>query len=105
MSSLIKKISEMNKNGQSSFFVMFGGTSFNFTEQQIKSLWRIKIFALFGGADIFVPDNVNVNVSAFCLFGAVDDKRKSVEVSENALTVSIKAHCLFGRISVKNIKK
>lgn len=105
MSSLIKKINEINKNGEARYFVMFGGASLNFTEQQIKNIWRIKIFAMFGGADIYVPDNVNVNVSAFCLFGSVDDKRTATDFEENALIVNIKAFCLFGGVTVKNIKK
>ena len=105
MSSLIKKINEMNKNGESRFFVLFGGTSFNFTEQQIKSLWRIKIFAMFGGADICVPENVNVNISTFCLFGSVNDKRKNAEIEEDALTLNVRAFCLFGGMTIKNVKK
>ncbi len=105
MSSLIKKITEMNKNGESRFFVMFGGACLNFTEHQIRDLWRVKIFTLFGAADVFVPENVNVNVSAFCLFGTVNDKRKTVEIDENALTLNIKAFSLFSGVSVKNIKK
>lgn len=48
---------------------VFGGAKCNLTDAKIKDESQLDLFCAFGGADIIVPENVNVKVKTFCLFG------------------------------------
>ena len=56
--------------------------------------------AIFGGIDIYVPDNVNVKISSNSIFGGVSEKKHRPYV-ENAVTVYINATCIFGGVEIK----
>ncbi len=55
--------------------------------------------ATFGGVDIYLPDNVNVEIKSTAIFGGTDDKRRFSELP-GAPTVYISAICLFGGVYI-----
>ena len=54
--------------------------------------------AIFGGIDIFVPDNINVKVSSNCIFGGISNK---TSVHKDAPTIYISGTCMFGGVEIK----
>ncbi len=101
-----KKLAEAeNYDGKefilSKLAAVFGGASCNLKNAVIKNGAKIDVFCLFGGADIFVPENVNIKISAFCLFGGVADKRTKLAASEDAPTLVVRGFCMFGGADIK----
>lgn len=56
--------------------------------------------ATFGGVEIIVPENVNVDIKSTAIFGGVEDKRR-VGTIANAPTVFVSGMCLFGGVDIK----
>lgn len=55
------------------YLSIFSGTDIDFTDAQFsQEVVRIKMFSLFSGDTIYVPENVNVISKAFCIFGGID---------------------------------
>jgi len=73
-------------------------TDAKFTQNEL----RIKIFSLFSGSDIYIPENVNVVSKAFCIFGGVD-YQTSTQVNPNVVvpTIIIEGICIFSGIDIK----
>ena len=80
---------------------VFGGIKCNLHVAEIEDGSEIDLFCAFGGAEITVPENVNVKISAFCLFGGIADKRSRHSIDENAVTLHINGCCLFGGADIK----
>lgn len=80
---------------------IFGGAKCNLSDAKIKEGSRIDILCAFGGADIIVPENVNVKVNTFCLFGGISDKRIIKDTDNDAVTLNINGFCLFGGADIK----
>ena len=118
-----KKIKELNKNrkendeccaafsGQNLKFdgeefkgkdltAIFGGIECDLRRAIITSDQVINATAIFGGIDIFVPDNVKVKVQSTSIFGGASDKNKNV-VAEDSHTLYINATCIFGGVEIK----
>ena len=57
--------------------------------------------ALCGGADIIVPENVNIKINTFCLFGGISDKRLIKETDKAAPVLNINGFCIFGGADIK----
>ena len=116
----IKKLNE-NKTSQNEYCATFSGQDLKFDGEQftggdltavfggiecdlrkaiIESDIVINTSSIFGGIDIFVPENVKVKVKSSSIFGGVSDKKKHNENAE-AHTVYINATCLFGGVEIK----
>ncbi len=80
---------------------VFGGTKCNLTDAKIKDGSRLELLCVFGGADIIVPENVNVKVNTFCLFGGISDKRTVREINAENVTLTINGFCMFGGADIK----
>lgn len=80
---------------------VFGGAKCNLTDAKIKDGSQIDLFCAFGGADIIVPENVNVKVNTFCLFGGISDKRIIKDTNKDKVTLNINGFCLFGGADIK----
>lgn len=80
---------------------IFGGSTIDFSEA-IFSQRRttMKVFCLFGGDDILIPDNINVVSKAFCIFGGVSNKAPSI-AERNAPTIIIEGLVVFGGVDIK----
>ena len=83
-----------------SLTAVFGGVKLDLREALINSDAVIKVSAIFGGVDIFVPDDVNVKISSSSIFGGVEDKKKAKK-KDGAHTLYISASCVFGGCDIK----
>ena len=78
--------------------VCFGGMDCDLRKAIIDKDTVIKVFCLFGGFDITVPDNVKVVNNLTCAFGGIDTPNNN----ENAEhTIYIEGFCAFGGIDVE----
>ena len=80
---------------------IFSGSNIDLTDAQFTNpVLRINIFNLFSGANIYVPENVNVQTKVFCIFGGIDN-----DVSSNtdpaAPTIIIEGFAVFSGIDIK----
>lgn len=80
---------------------VFGGANCNLTDAKIKDGSRIDLLCAFGGADIIVPENVNIKVNTFCLFGGISDKRAIKDTNKDNVTLNINGFCMFGGADIK----
>ena len=80
---------------------IFGGADIDLSEAQFTSpVLRITVFNLFSGVDIYVPEHVNVQSTAFCIFGGISNDANS-NAETNAPTVIIDGVALFSGIDIK----
>lgn len=79
---------------------VFGGIKCDLRKAIIESDTVINTSSIFGGIDIYVPDNVKVRVKSSSIFGGVSDSKKHSE-NADAHTVYINATCLFGGVEIK----
>ena len=79
---------------------VFGGVKCDLRKAIIESDVVINTSSIFGGIDIFVPENVKVKVKSSSIFGGVSNKKKHAENQESH-TIYINATCLFGGVDIK----
>jgi len=80
---------------------IFGGSDIDFSEAIFShEKTTIKVFCLFGGDNIYIPENVNVVSKAFCIFGGVDNNAPSI-ADRNAPTIIVEGFCICGGIDIK----
>lgn len=121
ISDEIKKINKSNKNdneycatfsGQelkcdneefkgATLTAVFGGIEYDLRNALIKEDVVINATAIFGGIDIFVPDNIKVKIKSTSIFGGVDDKKITNQTNEDMHTIYINASCIFGGVDIK----
>lgn len=77
---------------------VFGGVKCDLRKAVFGGDCAIEVSAIFGGIDILVPDNVNVKVSANCLFGGISNK---TAVHKDAPTIYVSGTCMFGGVEIK----
>ena len=116
----IKKINANNKDNND-YIAVFGSQDLKFDNEKIENMDLKSIFggikldlrdaiiekdivintlSVFGGIDIYVPENVKVKVSSTPFFGGVDVKRRKGD-SKNEVTVYLNSVCIFGGVDVK----
>jgi hypothetical protein len=79
---------------------IFGGSDIDFSEAIFTQREvRVKAFCLFGGIDIYVPENVKVVSKAFCIFGGMDNEAPSTDYID-APTIYVEGVVLFGSIDI-----
>ena len=82
--------------------VLFGGIDLEFTQAALAdNKATVELTAIFGGIEIWVPDDWEVVVDSSSIFGGVEDKRKSVSKVETKATLFIRATAIFGGIEIK----
>lgn len=79
---------------------IFGGIKLDLREAIIESDIEINATAVFGGIDIYLPENVNLKVRDVPIFGGVSQKR-SKNVIPGAPVVYLNSTCMFGGIDIK----
>lgn len=77
---------------------VFGGVDCDLRNAIIEKDCAVQVSAIFGGIDIFVPDNINVKVSSNSIFGGVSNK---TAVHQNAPTLYVRGTCMFGGVEIK----
>lgn len=80
---------------------VFGGTKCNLTNAKIKDGDCIDLACVFGGAEIVLPENVNLKCNAFCLFGGINDKRAVKAATAGDVTINVNGFCIFGGADIK----
>ena len=93
---------DMNYDGEvfegAELNAIFGGVKCDLRNAIIEKDCAIQVSAIFGGIDIFVPENINVKVSSNSIFGGVSNK---TAVHQNAPTIYISGTCMFGGVEIK----
>lgn len=79
---------------------VFGGIKCDLRNAVFESDTVINACCIFGGVDIFLPDNVNIKVNSNSLFGGID-RKKHKNSEDNPYTVYLKGTCMFGGVDVK----
>ncbi len=80
---------------------VFGGSNIDFSEANFcHPVIKMKVFCLFGGDNIYIPEGINVVSKVFCIFGGVDNTAPSI-TNRQAPTLVIEGLVLFGGIDIK----
>ena len=79
---------------------VFGGIKCDLRGAVINGDCVINASAVFGGIDIYVPENLNVKVSSNSIFGGVSGRERRNDPA-NQHTLYLNATCLFGGVEVK----
>ncbi len=80
---------------------VFGGIELDLRNSIIEKDVIINCSSIFGGIDIYVPENVKVKIKSNSIFGGVDEKNKKKSTNENSPTIYINATCVFGGVEIK----
>ncbi|MER8043085.1 DUF1707 domain-containing protein [Streptomyces sp. NPDC094032] len=87
------------------FWSMWGGGKVDLTEARFSSQeTRIRAVALWGGTKIFVPEDVEVDVRGFGLFGVFDKRAARRTGTPGRPRVVIKGLALFGAVVTRTGK-
>lgn len=78
---------------------IFGGITCDLRGAVIENDCTVKVSSVFGGADIYVPEGVNVKITSTSFFGGASSE-KHINLPDNTSTVYVKAFCLFGGVDV-----
>lgn len=78
---------------------IFGGSELDLRGSIIVEDVTIDATAIFGGVEIYLPDDVNVKLTSTALFGAAENGVKRAEVPEWP-TVYIRATSIFGGVEI-----
>ena len=78
---------------------VFGGIKCDLREAVFEGDCVIDVSAIFGGIDIFLPDNVNVKINSTSIFGGISNKKNKPENA--SVTVYISGTCMFGGVDIK----
>jgi len=76
----------------------FGGIKCDLRSAIIEKDCAIRVSAIFGGVDIYVPENVNVKVNSNSIFGGITNK---TPLRKDVPTIYINGTCMFGGIEIK----
>ena len=120
-SKIKKEIKKLNKTETKEYCSCFSGQTIDFNDEEFKGCTISAIFggvkcdlknaiikndvvinatSIFGGITIYVPEGVNVKISATSIFGAVSDERKN-KTKNNEYTIYINTTSIFGGIEIK----
>lgn len=95
---------DMNFDGEpfdgAELSAIFGGVKCDLRNAVIEKDCAITATSIFGGIDIFVPDDVNVKISSTSIFGGVSEKEHR-PTTQDAVTLYINATCIFGGVDIK----
>lgn len=116
----IKKLNE-NLSSNDGYTATFSGQNLNFDGEEFKGSNLNEIFggikldlrkaiisedivintsSIFGGIDIYIPDNCKVKIKSNSIFGGVSNNKKC-NVDDNSYTIYINASCMFGGVEIK----
>ncbi len=79
---------------------VFGGVKCDIRKAIIEEDQIINATSIFGGIEIYVPENVKVKIKSTPIFGGVSDKA-SYSKDEQSHIIYINATCIFGGVEIK----
>jgi len=92
----------INKNNEvfngADLTAVFGGIDLDIRNSVIQKDVRIDALCLFGGIDIYVPQNIQVKVHSTSVFGGVDNFAAN---SAGNHVINVYCTCIFGGIDIK----
>lgn len=80
---------------------VFGGIKCDLKNAIIENDVVVNCSSIFGGIEIYVPDNVKVKIKSSSIFGGVDEKKKNIVENNGGYTIYINATCIFGGVDIK----
>lgn len=80
---------------------VFGGVKCDLRKTIIENDIVINTTNIFGGTEIYVPENVKVKIKSSSIFGGVDEKIKNKVDNAEAHIIYINANCIFGGVDIK----
>lgn len=83
-----------------SLTAVFGGITLDLRNAKINEDVVINTTSVFGGIDIYVPDNIKIKVKSTSIFGGVDNKKIKND-NEKEHIIYINASCIFGGVDIK----
>lgn len=118
-----KRITSAQRDGQKDYTATFGGQTIVYSENEVfegavinavfggvdldlrASIINedvvIDCTTVFGGTDIYIPDDVNIKISSTPIFGGVSNKKRRAPYIDGVPTVYINAVCMFGGVDIK----
>ena len=113
-----KEIKKLNKNKDNEYYATFSSQNMEFDNDfkgcSINAIFGsfkcdlrncsldedivINTVSVFGGIDIYVPNDVNIKVKSSSIFGGVENKPKN---KDGKVTIYINATCIFGGVEIK----
>ena len=117
-----KEIKKLEKNStDNNYYAIFGSQKIDFDKEKVNNIDAksffgeikldlsnaniekdivIQTLSIFGGIDIYVPNNVKVKIKSLPFFGNVEDKTKKNN-TEKEITIYVDAICIFGGVEIK----
>ncbi len=83
-----------------SLTAVFGGITLDLRKAKINEDVVIDTTSVFGGIDIYAPDNIKIKVKSTSIFGGVDNKKIKND-NEKEHIIYINASCIFGGVDIK----
>ena len=80
--------------------VTFYGLILDLSNAYLNEKTNITISTLFGGVDLYLPDDVNIQIQSSNFLGGVD-LHKRENKRENTKVIYLNARCIFGGINIK----
>lgn len=80
--------------------VTFNGLILDLTKAYLNEETNITISTLFGGVDLYLPDDVNIQIQSSNFLGGVDLHKRENKM-ENTKVIYLNARCIFGGINIK----
>ena len=80
--------------------VTFNGLILDLSKAYLNEETNITISTLFGGVDLYLPDDVNIQIQSSNFLGGVD-LHKRENKRENTKVIYLNARCIFGGINIK----
>lgn len=85
---------------------MFGGVKLDFREAVLADVNELEIVCLFGGIELFVPNNWKIEAAGNPVFGGFEDKTRYIVYAENSLNQPsvfyIDFNVIFGGVVIRN---
>ena len=79
--------------------VTFNGLILDLSKAYLNEETNITISTLFGGVDLYLPDDVNIQIQSYNFLGGVDLHKRENKI-ENTKVIYLNARCIFGGINI-----
>ena len=80
--------------------VTFNGLILDLSKAYLNEETNIMISTLFGAVDLYLPDDVNIQIQSSNFLGGVDLHKRENKI-ENTKVIYLNARCIFGGINIK----
>jgi len=83
---------------------LFGGSSLNLSQADIKDKAVLGLTQIFGGATLIIPANWRLQSEMVSVFGGIEDKRvfQKEQNDEQAKTLVLRGTSIFGGLEIKS---